>query len=75
MVGLGVVTFNVFSTGTDNNSDAVTESVTGDATQPATTVNPSTTVKPAIAVDSNINDVESPSKVTTEAGDNNNSAE
>ena len=71
VVGLGDVTFNVISTGTDNNSDAVTESATENVEQPATTVNPTTTVKPATAVGGDINDVESPSKVTTEDGDNN----
>ena len=59
VVGLSVAAFNVFSTGTDNNSDAVTESVTENVTQPTTTTNPTTTVETVPAIGAETNTVES----------------
>ena len=71
VVGLTVTAFNVFSTGTDNNSDAVTESVTSNTDQSATTTNPTTTVETAPAVGSTINDVESAPVAPAKETDNN----
>ena len=56
VVGLGVAAVNVFSTGTDNNSDAVTESVTNNTAQPATATNPEATVNTVPAVGNVNND-------------------
>ena len=71
VVGLTVAAFNVFSTGTDNNSDAVTESVTSNTDQSTTTTNPTTTVETAPAVGSTNNDVESAIVAPATEADNN----
>ena len=73
VVGLSVVAFNVFSTGTDTNLDAVTESVTSNTAQPTTATNPTTVVEPAPAIGGVNNDVESGSGVVTQDADNNSS--
>ena len=71
VVGLSVAAFNVFSTGTDNNSDAVTESVTESTVQQATTANPTTTVETVPAIGAETSAVESAPTAPAVDADNN----
>ena len=75
VVGLGVVTFNVFSTGTDNNSDAVTESVTNNTAQPATTTNPTPAVDNVPAVGTPVEQVPGVTEGASDVTNTNNTAE
>ena len=76
VIGLGVAAVNVFSTGTDNNSDAVTESVTNNTAQPAITTNPTPAVDVAPNTGVNVNKAESATEgVNTEEANTNNTAE
>jgi len=76
VIGLGVAAVNVFSTGTDNNSDAVTESVTTNTAQPTVTANPTPAVNVVPNTGDNTNKAESTTEgVNTEEVNTNNTAE
>ena len=75
VVGLGVAAVNVFSTGTDNNLDAVTESVTSNTAQPATTTNPTPAVDNVPTVGTPVEQVPGVTEGASEVTSTNNTAE
>ena len=75
VVGLGVAAVNVFSTGTDNNSDAVTESVTNNTAQPAATTNPTPAINVEPTQGTDVNATSTTEGTNAEEVNTNNTAE
>ena len=75
IVGLGVVGYNVFSEGTDTNSNAVTKTVTGTSATTTTVVTPAAPANTVPTVGNVVDDAESTTEGNTEEVNTNNTAE